>query len=343
MPPRPSFNELPLRKDGPPGNAWGLFGDNDQCGTLNLLTPENVASAAREIVDGVRVSTDWYLNSMSPPCFGRRAIEHTIKHKTPRTVNDDELILNTQSSSQWDGLRHYGYQKEKVYYNGVTQHDVMNTNKNGIHGMTSLIFNFSLNQLPVMNVRWAHETLPAWVEKGGIVGRGVLLDYAAWADGQGIQIKPFETVSIPSSTLQEVAASQGTKLKAGDILFIRTGWTRGYQDYSSEQRAALAETLPPPAIGVESSEEMLRWIWDHSFAAIAGDHPSMEAWPCQNPDFQLHQWLLAGWGMPIGELFDLEELSAECKKRNRWSFFFSSVPLKVPGGVASPPNGVAIF
>lgn len=55
----------------------------------------------------------------------------------------------------------------------------------------------------------------------------------------------------------------------------------------------------------------------------------MEAWPCQNPQYMLHEWLLAGWGLPIGELFDLEKLSEECKKYKKWSFFFSSVPLKV--------------
>lgn len=89
--------------------------------------------------------------------------------------------------------------------------------------------------------------------------------------------------------------------------------------------------------------------------------PSMEAWPCQDKRFWLHEWLLAGWGMPIGELFDLERLSEVCRGEGRWSFFFSSVPLKVrifflrtsvymkmltvkvPGGVASPPNGVAIL
>ncbi|KAG6034222.1 hypothetical protein E4U41_006654 [Claviceps citrina] len=282
MPSRPLFDDLPLRKDGPRGNAWGLFGENDECGTLNLLSPETVANAAREIVDGVRVSTDWYLNSMSPPCFGRRrALEHRIKHKEPRTVNDDELIMNTQSSSQWDGLRHYGHQKENVYYNGVTQDDIMKTNKIGVQ---------------------------AWVEKGGIVGRGVLLDYAAWAESKGIPIKPFETASITVSTLREVAAYQGTTFQPGDVLFIRVGWTRVYQDLSGEQRARMAQANPPSAMGLESSEDMLRWIWDNQFAAIAGDHPSMEAWPCQNLDFPLHQWLLAGWGMPIGELFDLEEL-----------------------------------
>ncbi|KAF7561169.1 hypothetical protein G7046_g2970 [Stylonectria norvegica] len=276
---RPSFDSLPLRKDGPHGNAWGLFGDNDQCGMLNLLTPENTQNAAKEIRDGVRVSTDWPLDRMSKPCFGRVPFEHNIKNKAPRTVNDDSLAFNTQSSSQWDGFRHYGYQKEKLYFNGKTPDDIVNTTFNGTQ---------------------------AWVESGGIVGRGVLLDYASWADDKGLEPALFESTSIPVSTLKEVASSQGTTFQKGDILFIRSGWVRGYNKLSDDQCQALADLTSPPAIGIESSEETLRWLWDQSFAAVAGDHPSMEAWPCQDTDFWLHEWLLAGWGMPIGELFDLE-------------------------------------
>lgn len=47
-----SFDSLPLRKDGTPGNAWGRFGDDDQQGRLNLLTPKVTAEAAKEIVEG---------------------------------------------------------------------------------------------------------------------------------------------------------------------------------------------------------------------------------------------------------------------------------------------------
>lgn len=131
---KPSFDSLPLRKDGPRGNAWGLFGPNDECGMLNLLTPENTARAAAEIREGVRISTDWPLNSMSKPCFGRTPMEHTIKNKAPRASNDDVLTFNTQSSSQWDGFRHYGYQKEKVYFNGKVLDDLLTTNVNGVQG-----------------------------------------------------------------------------------------------------------------------------------------------------------------------------------------------------------------
>jgi len=47
--------------------------------------------------------------------------------------------------------------------------------------------------------------------------------------------------------------------------------------------------------------------------------------------------------MPIGELFALDELAAQCEKTGRATFFFTSEPLNVVGGVASPPNALAIF
>lgn len=131
---RPAFDSLPLRKDGPPGNAWGLFGEEDQCGTLNSLTPETTSAAAGEIKEGVRIPTDLPLDFMSKPCFGRAAFQQSIRNKAPRSVNDDTLSFNTQISSQWDGFRHYGYQASKEYFNGHSLEDMLTTTVNGIHG-----------------------------------------------------------------------------------------------------------------------------------------------------------------------------------------------------------------
>ncbi len=107
-PPTPPFSSLPLQKDGPRGNAWGLYGDSDELGMLNRLTPETTLAATKEIVHGVRISTDWAMNMPKVPCFGRQQFHHQIFHKAPRTVNDDILTFNTQSSTQWDGFRHFG-------------------------------------------------------------------------------------------------------------------------------------------------------------------------------------------------------------------------------------------
>jgi hypothetical protein len=52
----PSFSDLPLQESGPHGNAWGLWGPDDQIGTLNHLTEDAVASAAKaQIKSGKRV------------------------------------------------------------------------------------------------------------------------------------------------------------------------------------------------------------------------------------------------------------------------------------------------
>lgn len=54
------------------------------------------------------------------------------------------------------------------------------------------------------------------------------------------------------------------------------------------------------------------------------DRPSHEK-------YYLHEYILALWGMPLGEMLDLEKLSETCKKYNRWFFFFTSAPFNTPG------------
>lgn len=184
----------------------------------------------------------------------------------------------------------------------------------------------------------------AWAEQG-IVGRGILIDLASWRKKQTDpairDFDCFETSPIPLAHLQACLAAQGTEVRFGDILFIRTGWHVQHAALPTDRLHAYQAVLPHHFGGVEQSEEIIRWIWDH-FAAVAGDQPSFEAWPTQK-DWALHEVLLAGYGCPIGELFWLEKLAETCEKEGRWSFFVSSEPCNVPGGVASPPNILAIF
>lgn len=201
------------------------------------------------------------------------------------------------------------------------------------------------------------------MEKGGIVGRGVLLDYPAFCESRGIAVDALSSSDIPLEHLEEMAREAGVTPRAGDILFVRAGFTAAYEALPDDgARRALAARGSPDFLGVEPTAAVLRWLWESGFAAVAGDAPSFERAPIAGPhtavggawagepweeEMQtgglLHQWLLAGWGMPIGEMFDLEALAAKCRELRRWTFFVSSVPLKVPGGVASPPNAVAIF
>lgn len=158
----------------------------------------------------------------------------------------------------------------------------------------------------------------------------MLLDYCSWAESQGTLLPALKTSSITAADLQKVAEYQGVTFKPGDILFVRSGYVRALNAMTKDEGEAYAAGGgSPDGIGVESCEETLKWIWEHEFSAVAGDAIAFEAVPFQSETHWLHEWLLAGWGLPIGELFSLEKLAAECKKQKKWSFFFSSMPLKV--------------
>jgi len=334
-PPVP-FSSLPLNKSHAATrlNAWGAYGADDELGFLNRQTPATVAAAAAsEIKSGVRVPLDAPLDFQGPkPLFGRQIFKKDVYQKKPRIVHDDTWAFNTQSSTQWDGLRHFGYQAAQRFYNDTTVEDIAGTSEKG-----------KVNP----NVLGIHKS----VERGGFMGRGILVDFGRWIEeGPGKEVvgdgfKSFHTSAIKFDwLLQTLKWQDDTTPRFGDILIVRSGFFKSYYAMLEAEPAELdrlTDLAPPGLGGVEQSDQVLNWIWDH-FSAVASDHPSFERWPTPY-EWSMHEVLLAGWGCNIGELLDLEKLSEECKRQNRWSFFVASVPNYVPGGVASPVNGVAIF
>ncbi|KAL1639525.1 hypothetical protein SLS58_007829 [Diplodia intermedia] len=181
------------------------------------------------------------------------------------------------------------------------------------------------------------------IARSAITGRGVLLDWRRWALDNGIRYSPFESHAIPLEQLQAVAIEQNVTFRTGDILLVRSGWTEEYRKLGERDKIALARRKDRRFVGVEASREMIKWHWDNGFAAVAGDTNAYEVWPPTKPDgVALHEVFLSGWGMPIGEVWDLEALAACCNQLKRWTFFLSSTPLNLEGGVASPANAVAI-
>ncbi|UPK91622.1 hypothetical protein LCI18_002557 [Fusarium solani-melongenae] len=318
-----SFDSLPLDKNGPHGNTWGLWGPDDQLGTLNLLTDEVISEAAKENIKmGSRVSLNWSMTGASYPKFARKLLDLHLINKAPlKHAHDDEVWLqmsrynctliplqwtfNSQCSSQWDGFRHYAYQNEAVSI--------------------------------------------SYVSAKGIAGRAIFIDWYAWAQKQGLKVDARSSHEVPFSELVETLKFQGMDLdvfRPGDIVVVRFGYLEQYENMSQEKRQHLDnlyKTQKPDNIGLKPSEELLRFLWDRKIAAICGDSRSLEVWPCKDTEWHLHEWLLAGWGMPIGELFYLEELAKMCSSSGRYTFFMSSSPMNVPGAVASPPNALAFF
>lgn len=184
--------------------------------------------------------------------------------------------------------------------------------------------------------------IAAVAEHGGITGRGVLLDYADWAASNSVSVSALESEPITLENLKRVVQDHKLELRKGDILFVRSGFTAAYNMLSDQQRQDLAHRSSPDFNGVEATEGMVKWLWEHQFAAVAGDAPSFERAPIRgshaDPNYNLHEWVLAGWGTPIGEMFDLEKLSEHCKSAGRYSFFLSSMPLKASSCFSCQPH-----
>jgi kynurenine formamidase len=313
----PSYDDLPVRAGAPAGAAWGVFGDDDEVGTINLLTPECVIAASSSIRSGKVFALNLPINIPDPPLFTRGKHTHTVKiFPNAEFVLDDYLDnFYPQASSQWDALAHV---KHPVHgaYNGIPDSEMT-----GRGGMRLGIDNLA---------------------RRGIAGRGVLADVARYYDRIGKSINFTKAESIPLADVQNTLEDQGVALRAGDILLIRIGWTKFYLSASAEIKAELAkETVVP---GIEGSERTARWLWDNHLAAVASDSPALEALPKpagQEMEF-LHFHMLAFFGMPIGEMWNLEGLAEDCADDGRYDFFLTSAPLNIPGGVGSPPNALAI-
>ncbi|MGD9793915.1 MAG: cyclase family protein [Acidimicrobiia bacterium] len=310
----PSYAELSSRVDGaPPGVAWGVFGDDDQIGTVNLLDTGRVLAGTQEVRQGRVFSLNWDVTLPWPhPYRDRPQRTHIV---APGVARDDYMApFYLQYSSQWDGLRHI--ETHGRFYNGVDP---------------AVVDDPTSTTLGIQD--WA---------KRGIVGRGVLLDVARHRAALGTPIEPTDRFEISAVMLDEVAASQGTSIERGDILLIRTGWVGWYQGLDHAGRAA-ALTVDGAQPGLAPVEETAAWLWDRHVAAVAADNMALEVAPLQmDAEHFLHFRVIPAFGMPIGEFFWLDDLAAACAEDRRWSFLFTSAPLNVPGGVGSPPNALAI-
>jgi len=311
----PSFDELPAKPGNPPRSAWGLFGDSDQIGTINLLTPERVVEAAHLVRSGRVFPLNWELELPDPPLFYRQAMRHTIVVRRTNVHDDIYDNFNTQSSSQWDGLTHFGH-PQHGFYNGVEAAQV--TGKEG-----------------------TRNGIEHWARRG-IAGRGILLDIARWADRRGRGFEAGARSEYSAQDLVATAAEQNVEFHPGDILLVRTGWIKWYVSLDRGQRIDLARKWPHDIGGLGQGEDSLRFLWNNHFSAVASDNPSFEASPPAAETGALHETIIGLWGMPIGEMFYLESLAADCEADGVYEFFFTSAPLNKLGGVASPPNALAI-
>ena len=114
-----------------------------------------------------------------------------------------------------------------------------------------------------------------------------------------------------------------------------------------------------PATGLRPGPENWKLLWNLHIAAVGADNPALEVWPPavfatpeqmtevmsnleRLDEIFMHIRLLPLFGLPIGEFFDLDALADDCAADGVYEFLFTSAPLNLRAGVASPPNALAI-
>jgi kynurenine formamidase len=309
----------------PEPNNWGRWGEDDQRGTANLVTPELVARAASLVRSGEVFSLAIPISSQAPfaparlrptrlntitgtdylggftitePAFGRGA-----------KFTDDLLIIHTHGSTQWDGLSHVI--SGEAMYNGfwggsVTA--VAGATRNGIQHL-----------------------------KESLVGRGVLLDVCAAAGGEPLA----KGQPITAQTLDAVADAQGVEVHEGDILFVRTGYLGLWYTLDHGPEKSLDWYMQEPGLAIDT----VPWLHEHGVAAIACDNWGVEVVPLEDPSgpaMPFHQAAIAGLGLTLGEFFWLDDLAAACAGDDRWEFFAVAPPLNITNAAGSMLNPVAI-
>lgn len=299
---------------------WGRWGEDDQRGTLNFITPAVLRHAATMVRSGRVVSCALPFDSNGPQgggFGGRTNPVHSMlqsgddikagaqDHLAILRYTDDAVTMPLQCGTQWDALAHIFYRGQM--YNG--------------HGLE--------------HVTASGATLNAIDQiADGVVGRGVLLDIPLFRGVPWLEAGE----AIDDDELAACARAQDVEIRSGDIVLIRTGQLAQVR---ADRSWGQYDGGPAPGLGHAAAH----WFAANEIAAFATDTWGAEVQPNDTPGvFQpLHLIMLVNAGMTIGEIFDLEALAAACQEEGRYEFFFSAPPLPITGAVGSPVNPLAIF
>lgn len=319
----------PPRKGAPALSNWGVFGDDDEVGALNYLTPSAVRRGKAAVKEGVSYPLNLPVNLPTHRPIGRPEFTKTAHLLNIEfagiVVNDDHCVLATQGSSQWDSFVHTGRREEGVdgvFYNGITPDEITPDGYARRGGVDK-------------------------IAQRGIAGRGVLLDVARMIAGDATDPLPLDYAIRPDET-SACMRHQKVSIKPGDIVCFRTGWTEAYLDADDAARAALMtpkEGLPAPDCpGITADHAQM--AHDQRWAAVTADNLAVEVaigggFLPDNAN-SAHITMQRNLGIPFGEVLCFRDLAAAAAADRRWEFFFVAIPLWIPGGMGSPANAMGI-
>jgi kynurenine formamidase len=345
-------------KQRPPGSTWGDWGDDDELGRINLLTPEKVLEGVREVEAGISFCLSLPLdypggNALNqrryPPVLaptedmdGNAGTFYNIHMSEmadfgdPKYVDvwaDDVVTLSLQYSTQWDSLAHVGAEfdadgdgeEEGVYYNGYRAGtDLVGPTPDAAgDGGSHRCF--------------AHHLGLEHMAYHGVQGRGVLVDLAAHLGD--------EWRAVDRALLEEIMAEDDVVVEPGDMLLLHTGFATRILEYERNPDPARIFTLCSYLDARDDS--LLEWIADSQISALVADNYAVEGLlgrdrlEGRHSFLPIHNLCLFRLGVPLGEMWYLHELASWLREHSRSRFLLTAPPLRIPGIVGSPLTPVA--
>jgi len=332
----------------PDGSTWGDWGEDDQLGRLNLLTPERVRRATAEVRDGMSFCLSLPLdlpggNAVNPkrlpPKFS--PVFHDGEHYynfdwaaimpgMADITSDECMTLYSQYSTQWDSLAHVGClfdadgdgEVEPVYYNGYRAGEHVGGPKAGAGEVDDM----GAKALGIENMAAT-----------GVQGRGVMVDFHRHFGN--------ERVAVGYDLLMKILDKDSVVVEEGDMFAFHTGWDDMILDMAGDPDAEKLHASGAVLDGFDP--RLLQWISDSGIAVIVSDNMGIEDTQGQGEAeggcsrLPLHRHCLFRLGVHLGELWHLSDLAKALHERGRFRFLLTAPPLRMPGAVGSPVTPVA--
>jgi kynurenine formamidase len=282
---------------------WGRWGDDDQLGALNVITPAVTATAAATVRTGRTVSCARPLDTVSS-ADNPSPVAHHMTGTATEGMGADYFAISPHgfATSHIDALCHIFH--EGKIFNGYSAETVT------AHGATKL----GIHRL-----------------RDGIVTRGVLLDIPAL---RGVDaLEPGEPI-FPED-LEAAETKAGLTVRPGDALLVRTGRWQWRRTHGAWDAGSLAAGLDASCLPWLRERDVATLGSD----CVSDVLPSR----VDGVGMPIHTIVIAAMGVHLMDNLDLDALGAACAEETRWEFLLTVAPLVLRRGTASPVNPIALF
>ena len=290
---------------------WGRWGEQDERGTVNLITPERLVAAAALIRQGKVFDLGIPFDGDGPQPGGGR-------------INPVRLMSETGADQLFPAASDTPTTSCLCPFRGRPSGTAWPTCTTTIACTTATRHRTSGRTGPA--------TTPSTSRPRALPGEGCCSTWPGCTAWSG------STLATSSPRMTSTAASEAhhVEVRAGDIVAFRTGWRKKFLTEHDARSFMAGE----PGLGQACAE----WLHAHDVAAVCSDNWAVEVLPGEVEDvvFNVHMVLIRDMGMTLGEILDLEELSADCAEDGIYEFFFCAPPIKFTAAVGSPINPLAI-